>query len=265
MDGSLAAGFRAYWCSVLLALSCPVTVSAHQLLGDCVQHRVFLTVDPVNIDIEVELTFTDMRAMAERRRLDRDHDWSINAEEVSHYAARLEGLGPEPFGVAIDGRALRVVPLYDPQVELRAGRQVAPAPLALRLFYFARTPEWLKPGSQVVLTDRLWPEAPAILAMAVNGRDGVRMATLPTDPFSSALHKGSGRELRAQCLAVPEAGVGAAEELEWERPADPAPARKQSTPKTAQTAPLPGLPWLAAVLIAALAAIFFRRYSPHRN
>jgi hypothetical protein len=191
-----------------LVLASPLSSSAHPLLGDCIQHRVSVSVDPTNIDVQVELTFTDMRAMVERRRMDADRDGAVGGDEAGGYAKSITDRQADRFELAIDGQSLPLSPLYDPEVDLGGNPQVMPLAHVVRLAYFARTPEFLKPGSEIVLSDGLWPEAPAVLAMTVAGREGVRVSTVSTDPFAPAGGSDARRLLHARCTAVPEGVVG---------------------------------------------------------
>lgn len=248
--------------TLLAGVGFPLHVSAHPLLGNCVQHRIFLTVDPVNIDIEIELTFTDTRAMAERHRMDADHDWTISPEEARLYARALESTQADGFTLSIDGRPVRLIPLYAPEIDLLSVPQMAPASLVVRLFYFAPTPSFLKAGSDFTFTNRLWPDAPAMLAMTVAGEGGVRITTTPTDPLIPAGPVDSSRLLHARCTAIPEGGVGQAE-----KPADQPRQLATASPSPLAVQPETNLRplWAVVLFAAALTAAAIYRYRPHRN
>lgn len=236
---------------VLFLTARPGSSFAHPLLGDCVQHRVLLRVDPVNIDVQVELTFTDMRAMAERRRMDADRDGAVSGNEAARYARSILDRQAEQFELAVDGESLPLSWLYDPEADLGGNPQVMPLAHVVRLFYFARTPAGLKSGSEFVLADGLWPEAPAVLAMTVVGGEGVRVSTVSTDPFAPAGGADARRRLRARCTAVPERGVNRGDDSSG----DPLP---RSTPRAAQSAGFAGWsawPYAAAGLPVMLAVV----------
>lgn len=174
---------------------------AHPALGDFVQHRVRLRADPVNIDIEIELVFVDLRAMAERWRMDRDRDWRVTRAEADAYADGLAERLCESIELTLDGEALTLIPLHDAEVELGDWAQVGTIACGLRLFYFARTPPSLHVDSELVLTDRLRPAAPALCTMQVEGEGGVKLRA--TDGSICSAGGGPARVLRAVCVTAP--------------------------------------------------------------
>lgn len=137
-----------------------------------IRHEAKVVVGPRNIDITVELTFYEYPSLAERRRMDRDHDEVISEAELSSHLAGLREMLRDAVSLSVDGRALPVVPLYDPQIDLLGAAGVVPSHHVLRLFFFARTPEWLRAGSRLCIEDKLWPDAPRIDALDAVGRDG---------------------------------------------------------------------------------------------
>jgi hypothetical protein len=190
--------------AVLLAgLMLPGTTSAHPALMDTLRHSIEVRVGPEDTDIEVEITFHELRSMAERRRMDADRDRAVSPEELSAYARNLEESLTDQLGLQIDGNAVPVIPLYRPEVDLLETPQVVPARHVLRLFYFARTPADFRSGSELVLSSTLWAEAPAVCLFSAEGQEGARLAAIRTD--SSALSPGSTgrRELRARCIEQP--------------------------------------------------------------
>ncbi|GMU20565.1 MAG: hypothetical protein AMXMBFR13_06620 [Phycisphaerae bacterium] len=190
--------------AVLLAgLMLSTTAWAHPALMDTLRHSVEVRVGPEDTDIEVEITFHELRSMAERRRMDADRDRTISPKELSAYARGLEESLTDQLGLQVDGNAVPVIPLYRPEVDLLETPQVVPARHVLRLFYFARTPVDFRPGSELVLSSALWAEAPAVCLFSAEGKEGARLAATGTD--STALSPGSTgrRELRARCIDQP--------------------------------------------------------------
>jgi len=180
--------------------------SAHALFMSYVQHRTAITVGPANIDITIELTFFETRSISERRRMDADADGTITVGEIQSYLARIADSLDGGIGLRIAGRPVAVMPLYQPEVDLLGVDQVAPCHHVLRLFYFARTPDWLAPGSQIVIDDGLWQHTARIGSLEITGQGGFRIAG-PTGAESRSDADGTGRPLvmSASCLAVPAA------------------------------------------------------------
>jgi len=180
--------------------------SAHALFMTCVQHRTAVTVGPANIDITIELTFFEVRSMSERRRMDADGDGTITSAEIHAYLARIADSLDGGVRLRVAGRPVEVMPLYRPEVDLLGVDQVAPCHHVLRLFYFARTPEWLARGSEIVIDDGLWQHTARIGSLEITGQDGVRMAG-PADAASRSDIDETGKPLvmSASCLAVPAA------------------------------------------------------------
>lgn len=140
-----------------------------------IQHRADVTVGVENIDVVIELTFFEVRSMAERRRMDANHDGRITDAERDAYAARLVDVVHGAVSMRVDGRALDVIPLYDPQVDLLGVDQIAPTHHVLRLCLFARTPAWLRAGSRIELSDGLWSRVPALRMQTGRGEDGIQI------------------------------------------------------------------------------------------
>jgi hypothetical protein len=167
---------------ISLVLLWPGPVAAHPVLMTYVTHRVTVTPGPVNIDVQVELTFNEYPSLSERRRMDADHNGRIDASEMGLYTQSLVERTADAVTLAADGRDLELVPLYTPELGLQGADQVVPVHHVLRLFYFARTPEGLHAGSEFVLEDKLWPGVPSITVPALRGGDGFRGAVLESEP-----------------------------------------------------------------------------------
>jgi hypothetical protein len=169
---------RVVYLSVLIILLQPKLplVWAHSALDDCIHHRIRLEVDANNIDITVELFFHAHRSEEERWLMDEDFDGRITSGEIREYLRHSAGRFKKGLQLSIDGRPLRVVPLYAPDLKLHNTHFTENHPHELRLYYFARTPKWLQPGSIITLRDNLWKSSPAICSLSVRGKGNCRLA-----------------------------------------------------------------------------------------
>jgi hypothetical protein len=177
---------------------------AHAILMTFIRHEAKVVVGPRNIDISVELTFYEYPSLAERRRMDRDHDETITQAEITDYLASRADVLRDSMALGVDDRPLPVVPLYDPQIDLLGVQNVAPSHHILKLFWFARTPDWLRPGSRIRIETMLWPEAPRIDVLDADGRDGVRVSP-DSGNAPSTMPEGTigPRVISLTCQAVP--------------------------------------------------------------
>lgn len=170
-----------------------------------IRHDAKISVGPRNIDVVLELTFHEYPSLAERRRMDRNHDEAITEAELKTYLDGLTGSLRDALTLHVDDRPLEVIPLYDPQIDLLDTVSVAPAHHVLRLSWFARTPEWLHIGSRMRMQYRLWSEAPRIDVLSVAGRDGVRLVADDVSRLSLSSEVAAGpREISLSCHAVPD-------------------------------------------------------------
>ncbi len=180
------------------------TAGAHAILMTYIRHEAKVVVGPRNIDITVELTFYEYPSLGERRRMDRDHDEAITTAELSVYMAGLAETLRDSVTLSVDGRPLTVVPLYDPQIDLLEVPKVAPSHHILRLFCFARTPDWLRAGSRIRIEDKLWPDAPRIDVLDASGKDGVRITPDDGERPSQTSEGATGpRVISLSCQAAP--------------------------------------------------------------
>ncbi|MHC4474735.1 MAG: DUF4258 domain-containing protein [Planctomycetota bacterium] len=182
---------------IIMQLLNPCLVWAHSALDDCIHHRINLKADSNNVDITVELFFHAHRSQEERCLMDDDLDNHITRGEIREYLNSRKEQFRKGIGLSIDGRPLRVIRLYRPDLELHNVRSTRDHPHSLRLYYFARTPKWLKPDSVITLEDNLWPRAPAICSLFVQSKGtfrssvGARAASL-----LSARAFGGSRQIR---------------------------------------------------------------------
>jgi hypothetical protein len=154
---------------------------AHAIFMTYARHGVKVDAGPVNIDIHIELTFYEYPSLAERRRIDRDHNEAISETEIREYLAGLADTLNQAVSMEVDGRAVEVIPLFDPQVDLLGVEGVAPSHHVLKLSYFARTPKWLRSGSRIVLEERLWPATPRLGQLDIVNHDGVQVVAEQSD------------------------------------------------------------------------------------
>lgn len=150
-----------------------------------IRHEAKIVVGPRNIDIALELTFHEYPSLVERRRMDRNHDDSITMDEIDSYLAGIADALCDGVSLSVDGRPVQVMPLYSPQVDLLGESIVVPSHHLLRLSFFARTPDWLRPGSRIRAEYRLWSETPRIDVLNATGSDGIQV--VPADVNGSVL------------------------------------------------------------------------------
>jgi hypothetical protein len=222
------------------------SADAHAVYMTYMRHDVRVTVSPENIDITIELTFFEMPSLSERRRMDRDRSGVVSDEECDHYLAALADQLDDAVNVTVDGRAVEVMPLYEPQIDLLDVAEVAPTHHVLRLYTFARTPPGFKADSRIVVKDALWPNVPALRSAEVAGEKGITAMIeddVDVDPSAAT------DTLRVRCVSMPPDR----EALKAER------AQAGMLGKIV-VAPAKGLPWenicLALIVVVAGVGIF---------
>lgn len=167
---------------VMLALSLAGSWSvAHPVYMEFIEHRARLAVDPAHIDITVELRFNEVQSLSERRKMDVDHDGAISTAEQRAYLRRATRGLADQVSLRVGGEPLRVIDLYDPELDLLGVDGISPNHHVLRLFLFARTPASLKAGDEIVLEDQLWPAAPSLWFFDAAGKESVRLTTIQQD------------------------------------------------------------------------------------
>jgi len=187
-----------------LALGGPRNLAAHEQLAACVQHRIELSVGQRYIDLTLDLMFFEEWSARERRAMDADGDGRITRSESESY---LKGLAPaiaQQLRLRVAGRKLDLVALYAPELDLLGSSQTGPAHHRLRLWFFAPTPPALRPGDEIVIEDRLWPQAEAFGTLRVQGHDGFAWEVSETgEPGGAAAGAGQTRSFHARCLKAP--------------------------------------------------------------
>jgi hypothetical protein len=126
---------------------------------------VQLSVQRESLDLRVELTFFEEWSEHERRRMDGNADGRVERSEVVRYVARLADELGECIELSVGGVPLELVELHEPEVDLLGHDRVSGGHHRLRLAWFARRPTGFVPGTEVTVTDRLWPRARAIMSV----------------------------------------------------------------------------------------------------
>lgn len=186
--------------------------SAHDVFTNYVQHAAKLVVGARHVDLTLELTFFEEWSARERRVMDRDGNGRISRAEVESYLKQLAPKLSVPVTVRVAGRELELVPLYEPELELLANDEAGFGHHRLRLFFFAPTPANLCAKDEIVVEDRLWPEARFLGTTQAEGRDGCKLSdevSLKLD-FSMPVQD-SARKFQFRCLQPPSAKVHTAQ------------------------------------------------------
>jgi hypothetical protein len=189
-----------------LALFCVIAAPAiaHPIFTAHIEHRINVRIDRRNIDVTVTLTFHELRCMAEKRRMDADHDGHVaSGEQQAYLASRADALA-SAMSLVISDREIALLPLYPPALDFLGVDIIAPAHHELRLSYFARTPSDLAAGLRITIHDALWADAPAILALTAVGEDGYRVtADVDMNVVANAPAAEGYRAVTASCLDAP--------------------------------------------------------------
>jgi hypothetical protein len=192
---SLLAGF------LVLA---PNWAEGHDTLGACVQHSVHLSVGAQNADLTIDLTFFEEWSAHERAAMDADGNGTITRSEQEAYLKRLAPHLCKQVKLRMAGRELPLVPLYDPEIDLLANNKVGSAHHRLRLFFFAATPTDLRAGDEILVADRLWPDAKILVTPQSEGKDGCTVAPVLLGHSAAARERADEPWLvRFKCLKPP--------------------------------------------------------------
>jgi hypothetical protein len=187
-----------------LLVASPCIARAHDMLGSCVQHAVHLAVGAQHIDVTLDLTFFEEWSASERATMDADGNSGITRSEQDAYLKRIgPGLGQQ-VKLFVAGRELALALLYDPELDLLGNHRVGPAHHRLRLFLFGTTPAGLRAGDEIVVEDKLWPQADMLATPRAEGRDGCRLAAeRPADAALLPDKPGQPRRTTFKCLQPP--------------------------------------------------------------
>jgi hypothetical protein len=201
---------RTTWLAWLLLassmISMPLQIAAHDVFRAYVQHNVHLTIGARYMDLVLDLTFFEEWSARERALMDADANGRITRSELEAYLKKLAPHVARQVQLRVDGRALTPVPLYDPEVDLLGDDKVGPAHHRLRLCFFLTTPADLRADSEIVIEDRLWPDAKALGTLQAEGHDGCTLeAERPSDPDFAPARPGEARLFKFRCLKPPAA------------------------------------------------------------
>jgi hypothetical protein len=187
----------------------PRIAAAHDLFTAYVQHRVHLAVGARHLDLTLDLTFFEEWSARERLAMDADADGRITRTEVESYLKDLSAGLSQQVKLRVAGREVLLAPLYDPELDLLGNDQAIPGHHRLHLFFFAPTPATLRSGDEIVIEDRLWPEAKMLATVAAAGRDGSELeAEQPRDPGFVPLRPGEAWLFNIRCLQPPTSKLG---------------------------------------------------------
>jgi hypothetical protein len=143
--------------------------------------------------------------------MDANADGALSPAEEKAYLESTVQAADKGLGMTVDGVAVGLIALYDPELDFFDSRDVERHPHALRLHYFARTPLRLKEGSVIRITDRLWDQKPAMITVVASGADGYRVAV---NELGSALRPSASesgeRVITVRCEAAPKREAPAA-------------------------------------------------------
>lgn len=189
-----------------LELGSPRIAAGHDLFTAYVQHRVHLAVGRRHLDLTLDLTFFEEWSARERRAMDADADGRITRSEVETYLKNLAAELPKQVKLRVAGREVPLAPLYDPELDLLGNDQAIPGHHRLHLSFFAPTPAALRADDEIVIEDRLWPEAKALATLQGEGRDGcVLEPEKARDPAFAPLRPDEARVFKVRCLKPPAA------------------------------------------------------------
>ncbi len=182
----------------------PFRTVAHDVFRQYIQHSIHLTIGARYIDLVVDLTFFEDWSARERALMDADHDGRVTRSELSAYLKKLAPQLASQVQLGIAGRKFVPVPLYDPEVDLLGDDKVGPAHHRLRLCFFLPTPPELHYRTEILVEDRLWPDAKALATLQPEPHDGCKLeAEKPGDPAFAPVPPGQARIFRFVSLKPP--------------------------------------------------------------
>ncbi|MBI4558432.1 MAG: hypothetical protein HY706_12695 [Candidatus Hydrogenedentes bacterium] len=187
--------------AILFFFACR-SVSAHEDLGELVQHRLDFNIGLENVDICVDLTFHAALARTERLRADINGDGELSGQETTGYLKRVAEETAAGIQLRVNDCELAVVPLYEPQVDWLQDSQAGSHSLTLSLFYFVRTPPVKTSEVVLQIKDRLWPNAAAMCLVEAQGQKDMRATVL--HDFEALSKPGQPRVFRVQWEARKE-------------------------------------------------------------
>jgi hypothetical protein len=203
---SARAQLRVRLIATILFVAWAGRTSAHDLYAAFVQHHVKIEVGAKHIDLTLDLTFFEEWSSRERQQMDADKDGRITRSEIEWYLMKHGPALASRVKMLVAGREVPLAELYEPEVELLGNNRAEPAHHRLRLFLFAPTPSTLRAGDSVVIEDRLWPQAQALITLDGAASDGGKSeAEKPDDPACAPAAAGAARVFTFRCVTPPEA------------------------------------------------------------
>jgi hypothetical protein len=188
------------------SLGLPPTGAAHDLFADYIQHSAQLVVGARHVDLTLELTFFEEWSARERQAMDRDGNGRLTSAERAVYLQRLEMQLADQVTLLVAGRKVPLVGLYEPELDWMGNAETGSGHHRLRLFFFVPTPTGLRAKDEIVVEDRLWPDAKFLGTTWAEGRDGCKLSTdmLPKPGFTPATVDAR-RNFIFRCLRPPSA------------------------------------------------------------
>jgi hypothetical protein len=163
----LADFVRLRFCVLAIVAGVSPGVRAHEAFADYVWHRVQLDMNAQHIDVTVELTFFETWSTRERQRMDANRDGQVQRAESEEYANRIAATVSKKLALLVAGRRVALIPHYAPEVNLLGRNTVEGGHHQLTLRYFAPVPAELSGKSELIIEDRLWPEARCLAECAI--------------------------------------------------------------------------------------------------
>lgn len=192
------------WAGILLAIA--PSLQAHDLFAAYIQHRVAISMGARHVDVTVQLTFFEEGSEHERAHMDANHDGRISRTERDAYLQALEPRLAKAVILQMGGRPVTLIPLRTPELDLLDQDGVGRGHHRLVIYYFAPVPKELSPGMEIMVEDRLWPEARALGSIQVEGKDGCRLEAVPaSDPVFPPAKGAEARIFKARLLSPPNA------------------------------------------------------------
>jgi hypothetical protein len=182
---------------------CPA--HAHVELAQYSQQRVNAVVGPANVDITVEFRFTGPVSLSQRKQIDTNEDGALSEDERQEYLTTIVDQAEAGLTLHIDGKICALIPLHDPELDFLDSTDIEAHPHALRLHYFARTPETLHVGSALTLDSYMWTDTPWLVASSVRGSDGIEISGAPNPGLRRPSKESKSiRVLDAKCVSKGE-------------------------------------------------------------
>ncbi len=188
----------------LLILWPALTARSHDTLAGFLQHQVVLSLGAEHLDVTVHLTFFEDGSEHERAHMDTDQDGLLSREETGAYLKRLEPELARAVSLRVAGKAVALIPLREPELDLLGSARTGRWHHRLSLYYFAATPADLAAGTELVVEDHLWPTLRAVAMLHVTARDGARLEAVPLpEAWLPPARRDEARLFKARLLAPP--------------------------------------------------------------